>query len=110
MDSDGQLPVFAIGYVLNIKVLLPFYDISDASSTFFFPAEKPEHYTSIFNAWLIASGVRSSTLPLIGLTGVSLLAALMSFGYLLCVSAANIWNTRAPVAHEWLRASSLPRL
>ena len=48
----GSCLFFAIGYVLNIKVLLPFYDISDASSTFFFPAEKPEHYTSIFNAWL----------------------------------------------------------
>lgn len=30
----GSCLFFAIGYVLNIKVLLPFYDISDASSTF----------------------------------------------------------------------------
>lgn len=94
----GSCLFFAIGYVLNIKVLLPFYDISDASTTFFFPAEKPEHYTNIFNAWLVASGVRSSSLPLIGLTGASLLAAIMSFGYLLCVSASNVWNMRAPVA------------
>ena len=94
----GSFLFFLIGYALNIKVLLPFYGVEDSSSFFFFPGESAEHHASIFNAWLIATGVRSSRLPTVGIAGVSLLAALVSFGYLLCTSASNVWNMRLPVA------------
>lgn len=93
----GSFLFFLTGYALNVKVLLPFYGIVDSSATFFFPGENAEHYASMFNSWLVAIGVRSSRLPTVGITGVSLLAALVSFGYLLCISASNVWDMRTPV-------------
>ncbi|HIS42270.1 MAG TPA: hypothetical protein IAC11_05280 [Candidatus Limiplasma pullicola] len=94
----GSFLFFLIGYALNIKVLLPYYGIRDSSATFFFPSESAEHYADIFNSWLIATGVRSSNLPTVGIAGISLLAALISFGYLLCASASNVWDMSVPVA------------
>lgn len=93
----GSCLCFLVGYALNVKVLLPAYGIMDSSSTSFYPKISPDRVTNIVNGWLMASGMRASKLPAIGVVGVSMIAALFSFGYLLYRSAASALR-EGPVA------------
>lgn len=88
----GSMACFLVGYLIHSKVLIRVYDMANMGSASFCPNQGPAHYTDIFNGWLVASGVRCSSLPLIGTAGAALCAALFSFGYLLAVSAASLWE------------------
>lgn len=88
----GSFVFFFIGYVLNVKVVLPAFEIMNSSTSFFQVSIPAEHYATIFSEWLIATGVRQTELPLLSVAGVSLAAALFSFGYLLWASATNTWK------------------
>ena len=88
----GSCLFFLIGYAVNVKVLLPAFEIGDLSTTFFSPAIPAQRYADILNGWLIAAGVRQTNLPLLSVAGISLAAALFSFGYLLWASAASTWK------------------
>lgn len=77
---------FLIGYVGNVKILLPHFGAMDSSFSEFQPNVEADRFTAIYNGWLMAIGTRYSDLPLVGLRGVSLIAALLSFGFLLTVS------------------------
>lgn len=84
---------FAMGYVINTSKLLTYYDVRDMSSTFFIPDWEAEHYSRILNGWLIASGIRYTDMRLVGVRGLSLLASLFSFGYLMTTSLVSCFKT-----------------
>lgn len=86
---------FLIGYALNTSILLPYFQAMDSSSASFRPIASADHYTRIFNGWMIASGSRHSVLDLVGLRGLSLIASLFGFGYLLVVSFKNCFEKGA---------------
>ena len=77
---------FLIGYVINIKWLLPYLHVGNMGSTSFSPEATAQRYADILNGWLVAIGVRCSELPLVSMRGASLLASLGSFGYLITSS------------------------
>jgi len=57
---------FAAGYVINARVLLPYYGVQDMSSAFFLPGLKTDHYSQIFNGWLLSTGIRYTKQKLVG--------------------------------------------
>lgn len=77
---------FAVGFVISQVWLLPYFGVVDMTDTLYQPNATAQRYLSIFHGWLIATGVRNSPLPLVGIRGVSLVAALFGFTYLLYVS------------------------
>ena len=81
---------FAAGYMIYSQILLPRFQPDDTSSTWFYPEVSAERYADIFMGWLIATGVRSSMLPLVGLRGCSLAASLVLFGCLFGFSAKGL--------------------
>ena len=81
---------FLAGYMLNQRVLIPYYGIINSSATTFTPTQTADHYAAILNGWLTAIGVRHSSQPVMGLRGLSLLAALFSFGWLLWRSLRSL--------------------
>jgi len=83
---------FAAGYVINARVLLPYYGVQDMSSAFFLPGLKTDHYSQIFNGWLLSTGIRYTKQKLVGPRGLALIASLFSFGYLLAVSLAGCFE------------------
>lgn len=85
---------FLAGFVFGSEILQPYFDVVDMSAVRFKPIYGPERYTDIFNGLLIAIGVRNSDLPLIGLRGLSLIAALMSFGYATLLSLHGLKEER----------------
>lgn len=87
-----SLLCFAAGYLVNQKILLPYYGAIDISSTVYQPNGSAERYVNIFHGWLIATGIRNSTLSLVGIRGLALVSALFSFGYLLVISAKAAWK------------------
>ncbi len=79
-----------IGFVINIKVLLPYYGAVDMASMTYRPTITADEYVQRLNGWLSATGVRHSELSLMGVRGLSLLAALFGFGYLTAVSLQSL--------------------
>ena len=79
---------FAIGFVISQIWLLPYFGVVDMSDTFYRPSASAGRYEQIFHGWLLATGVRNSPLPMVGIRGVSLIAGLFGFTYLLYVSFA----------------------
>ena len=70
---------FAVGFVISQVWLLPHFGVMDMSDTIYRPNAPASRYLEIFHGWLIASGVRNSSLPLVGIRGLSLAAALFGF-------------------------------
>ena len=81
---------FLIGYVFGSEILQPYYGVESLDSVTFKPVHGPDRYTDILNGFLIAIGVRNSDLPLIGIRGVALAAALLSFGCLMFLSLRSL--------------------
>lgn len=81
---------FLVGYVGNVSWMLPHFGAMDSSFSEFQPNVEADRFAAIYNGWLIASGIRYSDLALVGLRGLSMIASLFSFGYLLAVSFRGI--------------------
>ena len=79
----GSCLCFLAGFVVNQHVLLPYYGIVNSSSAWYAPIQTAQRYADIWNGWLTAIGVRNSALSLVGIRGLSLAAALVSFVWLL---------------------------
>lgn len=79
----GSCLCFLAGFVVNQHVLLPYYGIVNSSSAWYAPIQTAQRYADIWNGWLTAIGVRNSVLSLVGIRGLSLAAALVSFVWLL---------------------------
>lgn len=77
---------FLAGYMVGQRCVIPYFDMESQSAAQLVLAAEPSRYTEILRGWLIASGVRDSQLPMIGIPGLSLVTALFSFGYLLVLS------------------------
>lgn len=82
----GSCLCFLAGFVVNQHVLLPYYGIVNSSSAWYAPIQTAQRYADIWNGWLTAIGVRNSALSLVGIRGLSLAAALVSFVWLLYCS------------------------
>ncbi len=80
------LVCFMLGYLINTRFFVPYYGIENMEKTTFRPNLAPVFYTSIINGFLTAAGVRWSRLPIVGIRGASMIAALFSAGYLSLVS------------------------
>lgn len=89
---------FAVGYLLNQKILLPYYGAIDMSSVTYQTTASAERYVRMFHGWLIATGIRNSALSLVGIRGLALAAALFSFGYLLFTSLKAAWEYEITVS------------
>ncbi|MBR3872587.1 MAG: hypothetical protein IKJ26_00295 [Clostridia bacterium] len=94
---------FLAGFVFGSEILQPYYGVTNISSVYFRPVYGPDRYTDIFNGLLIAIGVRNSDLPLIGLRGLSLAAALVSFGYATILSLRGL-KEETDTARRMLRS------
>lgn len=79
----GSCLCFLAGFIVNQHVLLPYYGIVNSSSAWYAPIQTAQRYADIWNGWLTAIGVRNSALSLVGIRGLSLAAALVSFVWLL---------------------------
>lgn len=77
---------FGVGFVINKLVLLPHFGVTDMSEITYRPRVSIDRYLNIVHGWLIAIGVRNSTMQLIGLRGLALAAALFAFTYALILS------------------------
>lgn len=83
---------FAVGYVVNQKVLLPYFGTVNSASVTFTPNHSANQYTDILNGLLLAIGARYSGNPVMGLRGLSLLAALFGFGWMVWRSLRSLWE------------------
>lgn len=91
----GSCVCFLVGFFINTYLILPAYDVANASATYFRPVAGADRYSQIFNGWLTATGIRHSGMTLVGVRGLGLIAALVAFGYLLAVSVISTFKKGA---------------
>lgn len=82
----GSCVCFMVGYIISLKILFPYFHMQGESAQQLNLLSDPYRYVEILRGWLVASGVRDSQRPFVGITGLSLITALFSFGYLLLLS------------------------
>lgn len=90
----ASLAFFMAGFLVNTHVLLPYFGVSDMSISFFTTGLPSNHYAQIYDGWLTAIGIRNAGLQLVGIRGLSLICALVTFGYLLIVSAESCFRQK----------------